>query len=146
MKKLLILCFLLSGYAMAIAQSAGNYPGDVDKAAGLIKNGAYKRGYKYVITFANTNQAAIFVKPNTGYAIFFVYDNTTHPAADFTVSLMTPDSALQKKYTTKPFDRAQVGVARVQQLTFQTPKFTGDTRPVKMLAKPNATIYVFDKK
>jgi hypothetical protein len=146
MKKLLILCFVLSGFTRAIGQSAGNYAGDVDKAAGLIKNGAYKRGYNYVITFANTNQAAIFVKPNTGYAIFFVYDNTTHPAADFTVSLMTPDSALQKKYTTKPFDRAQVGVARVQQLTFRTPGFTGDTRPVKMLAKPNATIYVFDKK
>ena len=146
MKKLLILCLLLSGYSMAVGQTGGNFAGDTDKAFGLIKNGAFKNGYNYVITFANTSQAAIFVKPNTGYAIFFVYDNSKHPATDFKVLLMTPDSALQKKYTAKPFDRAQVGVARVQQLTFRTPQFTGETRPVKLQAKPNATMYVFDKK
>jgi hypothetical protein len=145
MKKSLFLFILLSGYAMGFCQS-GSYTDDLAKVDGLVRNGAYKQGYNLMITFANTNQAAIFVKPNTGYAIFFIYDNTKHPATNFKVALMTPDSVLQKRYTAKPFDRAQVGVARVQQLTFRTPKFTGDTRPVKMLAKPNATIYVFDKK
>lgn len=60
---------------------------------------------------------------------------------------MTPDSALMKKYTVKPFDRAQVGAARAAQLQFRTPKFvTGDTKPVKFEAKPTANIYVFYKK
>ena len=61
---------------------------------------------------------------------------------------MTPDSALMKKYTLKPFDRAQVGVARGEQLEFRTPeKFkTGDTKPVKLVANPAAYIYVYYKK
>ena len=147
MKKYLVLGFLLFGSFYAFCQSTGNYQGDVDKAAGLIRNGAYKRGYDHLITFSNVNEAAINVKPNTGYLMFFVYDNTNHPVPDFKVFLMTPDSALQKKYTTIPFDRAQVGVARAAQVQFTTPKFTGkETRPVKLEAKPKATIYVYFKK
>jgi hypothetical protein len=148
MKKLLILFFLLPGFLSAFCQSTTNYAADVEKAYGLIRNGAYKNGYKYLIKFANTNQAAINVQPNTAYLIFFVYDNTNHPAADFQAHLMTPDSALMKKYTVKPFDRAQVGVARGEQLEFRTPeKFkTGDTKPVKLVANPAAYIYVYYKK
>src|SRR5580765_9082788 len=99
MKKFLILVFLLTGSSFAICQSASNFSGDADKAFGLIKNGAFKNGYKYLIKFGPSNQAAINVEPNTSYLIFFVYDNTNHPAPDFKAHLMTPDSALMKKYT-----------------------------------------------
>jgi len=148
MKKFLLLSFLLAGTFSAICQSKSNYAGDVDKAYGLIRNGAYKNGYKYLIKFASTNQAAISVEPNTSYLIFFVYDNTNHPKADFQAPLMTPDSALMKKYTLKPFDRAQVGVARGEQLEFRTPEkfITGETKPVKLKANPPAYIYVYYKK
>ena len=130
----------------AISQSAGNFSADADKAYGLIRNGAYKNGYLYLIKFATTDHAAISVKPNTDYLVFFVYDNTNHPAPDFKAHLMTPDSALMKKYTVRPFDRAQVGVARAAQLQFHTPQFTGETKPVKFEASPPANIYVYYKK
>ena len=143
MKKLILLSFLLVTFFHAICQSAGEFSADADKAFGLIKNGAFKNGYKYLIKFATTNQGAINVEPNTAYLIFFVYDNTNHPVPDFKAHLMTPDSALMKKYTVRPFDRAQVGVARGAQLEFRTPKFTSDdTKPVKLEAHPQAFIYV----
>jgi hypothetical protein len=146
MKKFLLLFFLMAVSVFAICQSESNFSGDVDKAYGLIRNGAYKNGYKYLIKFAITNQAAINVTPNTSYLIFFVYDNSKHPVPDFRAHLMTPDSALMKKYTVRPFDRAQIGVARGAQLEFRTPAFTGETRPVKLVAKPQALIYVYYKK
>jgi hypothetical protein len=145
MKKFLLLSVLLATSAYAISQSGTTFSGDADKAFGLIKNGAFKNGYKYLIKFAVTNQAAISVSPNTSYLIFFVYDNSHHPAPDFKAHLMTPDSALMKKYTIRPFDRAQIGVARAAQLEFRTPPFSGETRPVKLEAKPKANIYVFYK-
>jgi len=147
MKKILLLLFLAAGSFYAIGQSS-NFSGDADKAFAIIKNGAFKNGYDHMITFGPTNNAAINVTPNTGYLIFFVYDNSNHPATSFRAHLMTPDSALMKKYTLKPFDRAQIGVARGQQLEFRTPaKFTtGETKPVKLEAKPQAMIYVFQKK
>jgi hypothetical protein len=147
MKKILFLSFLLMASAHAICQSQSNFTADADKAYGLIKNGAFKNGYQYLIKFATTHQAAISVKPNTSYLIFYVYDNTSHPTTRFKASLMTPDSALMKKYTVRPFDRAQVGVARAAQLEFRTPQFTsGNTKPVKLTADPQANIYVFYKK
>jgi hypothetical protein len=146
MKKFVLLSALLAISTYAICQSVSDFAGDADKAFGLIKNGAFKNGYQYLIKFATTNQGAINVEPNTSYLIFFVYDNTNHPAPDFKAHLMTPDSALMKKYTVRPFDRAQVGVARAAQLEFRTPQFTGKTRPVKLDAKPAANIYVFYKK
>jgi hypothetical protein len=148
MKKIFLFSFLLAVSVSAICQSASSFSADADKAYGLIKNGAYKNGYKYLIKFASTNQAAINVTPNTDYLVFFVYDNTNHPVPDFEAHLMTPDSSLMKKYTVKPFDRAQVGVARGAQLEFRTPvKFnTGDTKPVKFKANPAALIYVYFKK
>ena len=148
MKKFVLLSFLLVASSYGFCQSASTFAADADKAFGLIKNGAFKNRYQYMIKFASTNQAAINVTPNTGYLIFFVYDNSSHPATDFKVHLMTPDSALMKKYTVRPFDRAQVGVARAAQLEFRTPAFTSGaaTRPVKLNAKPNANMYVFYKK
>jgi hypothetical protein len=148
MKKFLLLVFLLAGSFSAICQTANSFSGDADKVAGLIRNGAYKNGYQYLVKFAGTNQAAISVAPNTSYLIFFVYDNTNHPKAAFQAHLMTPDSTLMKKYTVKPFDRGQVGAARAQQLEFRTPpKFaSGDTKPVKLVADPKALIYVYYKK
>ena len=136
----------MAGSACAICQSGTDFSADADKAFGLIKNGAFKNGYEYLIKFGPTNQAAIIVKPNTDYLVFYVYDNSKHPAPHFNAHLMTPGSALMKKYTLKPYDRAQVGVARGAQLQFRTPQFTGETRPVKFNAKPQAIIYVFYKK
>jgi hypothetical protein len=148
MKKFFFLGLLLAGFFSAICQTPNSFSGDADKVAGLIRNGAYKNGYQYMVKFASTNNAAISVVPNTSYLIFFVYDNTNHPTASFKAHLMTPDSALMKKYTVKPFDRGQVGAARAQQLEFRTPqKFTsGDTKPVKLVANPAALIYVYYKK
>ncbi len=147
MKKFFLVFFLLTVSAAAICQTTGPFSGDADKVSGLIRNGAYKNGYQYLIKFASTHQAAISVKPKTDYLVFFVYDNTNHPAPHFQAHLMTPDSALMKKYTVKPFDRGQVGVARAAQLEFNTPeKFTsGDTKPVKFEANPAALIYVYYK-
>lgn len=147
MKKLLFISFLLAGFVSAIGQSTSEFAGDADKAFGVMKNGAFKNGYQYLIKYGPTKQAAVSVEPNTSYLIFFVYDNTNHPATDFKAHLMTPDSALMKKYTVKPFDRAQIGVARGAQLQFKTPLFkTGATKPVRLEANPDAIIYVFYKK
>jgi hypothetical protein len=147
MKKFILLSFLMAGSAVAICQSASEFSADADKAFGLIKNGAFKNGYQYLIKYGPTKEAAVSVKPNTSYLIFFVYDNTNHPATEFKAHLMTPDSALMKKYTVTPFDRAQVGVARAAQLQFNTPQFkTGATKPVKFVAEPQSMIYVFYKK
>jgi len=147
MKKFLLLGFLLTNVICGISQSVNNFSGDADQAFGLIKNGAFKNGYQYLIKFAITQQAAINVEPNTSYLIFFVYDNSNHPATDFKAHLMTPDSVLMKKYTVVPFDRAQVGIARGAQLQFLTPQFkTGKTKPVKLEANPEALIFVFYKK
>ncbi len=148
MKKFLFLSLLLAASSAAICQTTSTFSADADRAYGLIRNGAYKNGYQYLIKFARTHQAAISVTPHTDYLVFFVYDNTNHPMPYFEAHLMTPDSALMKKYTEKPFDRAQVGVARGAQLEFRTPeKFkTGDTKPVKFKADPVARIYVYYKK
>lgn len=148
MKKFLLFCFLISSVC-SFCQSGGTYSADLDKAFGYIKKAAFKHGYDYLITFGNVNEAAINVNQNTGYLIFFVYDNTQRPGTDFKAFLMTPDSALRKKYTARPYDRGQVGVARAAQLEFHTQQFSkdkADTRPVKLEAKPKATIYVFLKK
>ncbi|HTB24941.1 MAG TPA: hypothetical protein VK711_06200 [Puia sp.] len=148
MKKFLILALLSTISATAICQTTSTFAADADRAYGLIRNGAYKNGYSYLIKFARTRQAAISVKPKTEYLVFFVYDNTNHPVPNFEAHLMTPDSALMKKYTVKPFDRAQVGVARGAQLEFRTPETfkTGDTKPVKFKADPVARIYVYYRK
>ena len=146
MKKYLLLALLLNVSIYAFCQTASKFDADAETAFSRIKEAAFKNGYEYLIKFAGTNHAAINVKPNTGYVIFYVYDNTNHPAPYFKAFLMTPDSVLQKKYTLKPYDRAQVGVARAAQLQFRTPQFTGETRPIKLEAKPAANIYVFYKK
>jgi len=146
MKKYILLGFLIAGMTAGFCQSSTNFPGDADKAFGYIQKAAFKNGYQYMIKFGSTNHAAINVEPNTSYVIFFVYDNTNHPGTNFKAHLMTPDSALMKKYTLKPFDRAQVGVARGAQLDFRTPQFSGETRPVKLEANPQAIISVFYKK
>jgi hypothetical protein len=137
---------MMAACAQAFSQAQSSFPSDADKAFGRIKNAAFKQGYKYMVKFAATNQAAIYVTPKTQYEIFFAYDNTNMPAPHFKAHLMTPDSALMKKHTVKSFDRAQVGVARVSQLEFSTGAFTGENKPVKLEAQPPAYIYVFYKK
>jgi hypothetical protein len=147
MKNFLLLSFLMIGSCKAFCQSASDFSGDADKVFQRIRTGVYKNNYQYLIKFAATNEAAINVEPNTSYVIFFVYDNSAYPATDFEAHLMTPDSALMKKYTLKPFDRGQIGVARAEQMEFRTPNFTsGNTRPVKLNANPKAYLYIFYKK
>ena len=77
MKKFFFISLLLIGSVSVFCQTTSTFIGDVDKANGLIRNGAYKNGYKYLIKFVLTNQAAINVTPNTSYLIFFVYDHQT---------------------------------------------------------------------
>ena len=146
MKNSLFVSVLMTVCVHAFGQAGNSFFGDADKVFGLAKEAAYKQGYRYLIKFNATNNAAINVSPNTGYVIFFVYDNTNMPVTDFNAHLMTPDRSLMEKYTLRPFDRAQVGVARVQQLEFSTGSFAGKTKPVKLEAKPPAFIYVFFKK
>jgi hypothetical protein len=147
MKKFLLVGFLVTCTLAGICQATSSFSADVETVYSRIRSGAYKNGYKYMIKFAATNQAAISVTPKTSYLIFFVYDNTKHPASHFEAHLMTPDSALMKKYTVKPFDRGQIGVARGEQLQFTTPEkfITGDSKPVKLKADPQAFIYVYYK-
>ncbi len=146
MKKYFLFFLLLIGSLAAICQTKSEFATDAEKAHGAINIGAFKNNYKYLLKYDSSGEAAINVSPNTSYLLFFVYDNTHHPVPRFEAHLMTPDSALMKKYTVKPFDRGQMGVARVAQMQFHTPAFTGgDTRPVKLNAKPPAIIYVFYK-
>lgn len=146
MKNSLLLCIMMTAGVPVFSQSGNSFAGDAEKVYGLAKDGASKQGYRLLIKFATTNQAAINVTPNTSYIIFFVYDNTFNPVPNFKAHLLTPDSSLMKKHTVKSVDRTQVGVARVSQLEFSTGSFTGETKPVKLDAKPPAFIYVFYKK
>jgi hypothetical protein len=146
MKNSFLLFVMMTAGVQVFSQSGNGFAADADKVYGLAKEAASKQGYRFLIKFAATNQAAINVTRNTSYIIFFVYDNTYNPLPNFNAHLMTPDSALMKKHTVKSVDRTQVGVARVSQLEFSTGSFTGDTKPVKLDAKPAAFIYVFYKK
>ncbi len=146
MKNSLLLFVIMTACVHSFSQAGNSFLGDADRVFGLAKDAAFKQDYRYLIRFQTTNIAAIYVSPNTSYVIFFVYDNTNRPVPNFKAHLITPDSSLMKKYTVRPFDRAQVGVARVQQLEFSTGSFTGKTKPVKLEAKPPAFIYVFFKK
>jgi hypothetical protein len=145
MKNSLLLLVTLTAGVQAFSQSGNTFLADADKVFGLAKDEASKQGFHYLIKFATTNQAAIYVTPNTNYEIFFVYDNTKRPLPNFKAHLMTPDSSLMEKYTVKSFDRAQVGTARAHQLEFTTGGFTGKNKPVRLEAKPPAYIYVFYK-
>ena len=110
-----------------------------------IRTNAFKSGYQYLITYDQVNDASIYVKENTDYLVFFVYDNTNSPLTDFKGFLMTPDNELKKKYTAKPDAIGQIGAASVKRLKFTTRKFTGekDKYPIKLEANPKATIYIF---
>lgn len=146
MKNGVLLFALLIAGVQTFSQPGNSFSADADKVYDLARDAASKYGYRFLIKFAATNQAAVNVTPNTSYVIFFVYDNTNRPLPDFKAHLMTPDSALLKKHTKISVDRTQVGVARVSQLDFSTGSFTGATKPVKLDAKPPAMIYVFYKK
>jgi hypothetical protein len=142
MKKILILFLLLGASVYSYCQT---YADDAKKAGEIIKSKAFKNSYKYMITFADAQNAAFNVKPNTNYAVMFVYDNTKRPLTNFKGYLMSKDSTLSKKYSQTSYYAGETGMARVKQIRFLTPAFAGDTRPVKLEANPKATIYVFYK-
>jgi hypothetical protein len=146
MRNSFLLFVLMTAGGQVFSQPGSTFTADADKVYNLAKEAASKQSYRFLIKFAATNQAAINVTPNTSYVIFFVYDNTYRPLPNFKAHLMTPDSSLMKKHTAISVDRTQVGVARVSQLDFSTGSFTGETKPVKLDAKPPAMIYVFYKK
>jgi len=147
MKKLLSAIFAVLAFAGAYAQ-AGNYETDGKTAEEAIKKYAFKNNYKYFITYAEVKDASVAVTPTTDYLIFYVYNNSDHPATTFKGYLMTPDNKLKAKYSAVPDDIGQTGLARVQRLKFTTPKFASgkDKLPVKLEASPAATIYVFYRK
>ncbi|ULQ52606.1 hypothetical protein [Flavihumibacter fluvii] len=145
MNKLLTVLILLIVSSVTYAQN-GNYTIDVKTAEDAIKKGAFKNNYKYIITYSQKTNASFTVTPNKDYLVFFVYDNTNHPAGIFNAHLMTPDKKLEEKYTAVPDDIGQIGAARVQRLLFTTQrKMIGgkDKLPVKLNASPAATIYIF---
>lgn len=146
MKNNLLLLVIMTAAVHVVGQSGNSFSADAGKVYDLAKEAVSKLGYRYLINFATTNQAAINVTPNTSYVVLFVYDNTNRPVPNFKAHLMTPDSLLMKKHTAISVDRTQVGVARVSQLDFGTGSFVGETKPVKFEAKPAAMIYVFYKK
>lgn len=145
MKKFAVFSLCLSLTLSALAQDASTYASDGKLVLETIKSNVFKNRYQYLISFDETQHAAINVKPKTNYLIFYVYDNTNYPLSTCKAYLMTPDNELRKKYTAHPDDLGQVGAARVQRLRFRTKRFgeEGATRPVKLEADPKATIYVF---
>jgi hypothetical protein len=144
MKQLIAGIFTLMAFTGVYAQT-GNYANDVKTAEETIKKYAFKNNYKYFITYAEVKDASVAVTPTTDYLIFYVYNNSSHPATTFKGYLMTPDNKLKTKYTATPDDIGQTGLARVERLKFTTPKFASgkDKLPVKLEASPAATIYVF---
>ncbi|KIC92814.1 hypothetical protein [Flavihumibacter solisilvae] len=145
MKRLTISLLACLVLVAAHAQTAVNYPNDVKTVLETIKTNAFKNGYQHMISYDETSNASLFVKQNTEYIVFFVYDNTSRPTPDFKGYLMTPDNELKKKYTAKPDDIGQVGAARVARLNFKTRKFADghEQYPIKLEANPKATIYIF---
>jgi hypothetical protein len=146
MKKL-VSSFLLLFFAFtSMAQST--FSEDLKTVFETIKTGAFKNSYQYVITYADADNASVFVKEKHDYMIFYVYDNTDRPVPNMKAYLMTPDNEVKKRYTAKSVDLGQIGVARVAQIKFSTRKFTGDKdkQPVKIEASPKSTIYIFERK
>jgi hypothetical protein len=144
MKRVVVLLALCGFFLFGYAQSP-NYQADKAKIFETIKSRAFKLGYQYMITFDNVNDASFFVKPSKSYVVMYVYDISPRAATYFKAYLMTSDKEVQKKYTAKPYDVGLIGSARASRLDFTTPKFEGETRPIKVEAKPKATIYIFEK-
>ncbi len=145
MKKSLFLLLCVCCFLFTRAQQTG-YPADVATALETIKTNVFKTGWQHLVSFDEVNNAAVNVNRHTEYMIFYVYDNSNHPAPKFKAYLMTANQEMKKKYTAKPDDIGQLGTARIQQLKFKTRNFDseeGATRPVKIEADPKATVYVF---
>lgn len=143
MKVGLILLFTMGICVFSFAQSS-TYKEDVTQASQIINAQANKYGYSSVISYDNVSDASMFVFPNKSYAIYFVYDKPSI-APVFIAYLMNKDEEVRKKYSAKPYDIGVVGAARVSRMTFTTKSFDAEKLPVKIEAKPNATIYIFQK-
>jgi len=144
MKRVVILVTLCGFFFLGYAQSP-HYKEDKAKAFETIKSRAFKLSYQYVMTYDSVNNASFFVKPSKSYVVMYVYDISPRAATYFKAYLMTSDKEIQKKYTAKPYDIGVIGSARVARLDFTTPAFEGEQRPIKVEAKPAATIYIFEK-
>jgi hypothetical protein len=58
---------------------------------------------------------------------------------------MSPDTAVEKKYTAIPEDILVQGSAKVAATRFKTPAFKESKLPVKINANPKAKIYIYYK-
>ncbi|ULQ56492.1 hypothetical protein KJS94_17720 [Flavihumibacter rivuli] len=143
--KRFIACLAAFLFILNSSFAQSSFKDDAKTVFETIKSNMFKNGYQYQITFENASDASMFVKEKTDYMVFFVYDNSGYPAPDFKLYLMNPDNEMKKKYSARPDDVGQVGVARVARAKFATKKFTGDKDkyPIKIESKPNANIYIF---
>ncbi|MBO9570688.1 MAG: hypothetical protein J7497_00525 [Chitinophagaceae bacterium] len=147
MKVELTILFTLCICSFSLAQTTtatSSYKEDVEKASRIITAEAHKYGYNKVISYDNVKDASMFVFPNKSYVIYYIYGKPD-VAPVFVAYLMHKDKAMRKKYSAQPYDIGVVGVARVSRVTFDTKNFGYDKLPVKLEAKPNATIYIFQK-
>jgi hypothetical protein len=144
MKFILITMFALCICTVSFSQSP-NYRSDLATVFETVKGRAFKSGYKYVITYDSVNNASVFVKPNKSYLIYYVYDNKSWVSPNFLAYLMTDKKEIQKKYTASPLNVGSFRSASVSRLDFATKNFGAEKLPVKIEAKPNATIYIFEK-
>jgi len=135
---------LFTALLAALTAFSQQYEKDESEAFSAIKNYAFKRGYQYDVAFKNKRDAAIYVKSNTDYVIFCVYDNSNRPVATYTAYLMTPEKKTRDQYTAKPQDVGVFKSAGGYMFNFTTPVFVKATKyPVKLEGNLNSNFYVF---
>ena len=144
MKQHLLLLLLMISTSCAFAQSP-TYEKDSKEVAKAAKDKAIKNGYKSLINFNSTNGASFYIYPSKSYLILYIYDISPNVTTDFNAHIMSPDTAIEKKYTAIPEDILVHGTAKVAATRFKTPAFKDPKLPVKINANPKAKIYIYYK-
>ncbi|MBV4356512.1 hypothetical protein [Pinibacter aurantiacus] len=144
MKQRLLLFFLLFNVSFAFAQSP-TYEKDSKEVAKAAKDRAVKNGYKSLINFNATNGASFYIYPSKSYLVLYIYDISPNVATDFNAHIMSPDTAIERKYSAIPEDVLVHGTAKVAATRFKTPAFKESKLPVKINANPKAKIYIYYK-
>lgn len=144
MKQHFLLLLLMISASCAFAQSP-TYEKDSKEVAKAAKDRVVKNGYKSLINFNSTNGASFYIYPNKSYLILYIYDVEPNVATDFNAHIMSPDTAIERKYTAIPEDVLVQGSAKVAATRFRTPAFKESKLPVKINANPKAKIYIYYK-
>ncbi|MDI3318943.1 hypothetical protein [Pinibacter soli] len=144
MKQQLLVLLFLFNVSLVFAQSP-TYEKDSKDVAKAAKDRAIKNGYKALINFNATNGASFYIYPSKSYLILYIYDISPNVTTDFNAHIMSPDTAIEKKYTAIPEDILVHGSAKVAATRFQTPAFKESKLPVKINASPKAKIYIYYK-